>query len=151
MGENAGSAVALSQFQCQDVALRFYRHLDERRYGEMAALMHPDGIWSRQGTDIDRSGLSAALTKGRSASLMTHHLLTNLVVTQAGSESMAAVGYLVVFRHDDGDAPRIPVPLSGASGISDWKCEFRPTADGWRIFRLQSRPTFKAVEVSPAR
>ena len=116
--------------------IRFFRHLDDREYAALAALMLPDGEWHRQGAVL-RGGaeLQAALAR-RSPTMRIHHLLTNVFAEPDGTGAAEVTAYMLVVRHEPGAPLDGPAPLSGIENIRTVRGRLRKAEAGWRIERL---------------
>ena len=124
---------------------RFFRALDDRDYGVLAALLATDGEWHRQGAVLrSEADILAAMAK-RSPTLRIHHLLSNLFAEPHGEDEADVTGYMLVVRHDAKAEPTGPSPLSGIENIRTTRARLRQTADGWRIVRLGGDPPSFAV------
>lgn len=129
---------------CQALVLDFYWQLDQRDYQAMRGLMHDDGEWHRQGKVLTRDTLIPELSK-RPLTLLTHHLLSNFQSAAIQPGVRKAVGYLTVYRHDDGVPIDGPAPLGTAAVIQSWRGEFREDVEGWRISLIAGTRTWAAV------
>ena len=129
--------------RCEAVHLitSFYRHLDESDHESLAALMHPEGVWHRQGQELrDRNAILEAMSR-RSPTRRIHHLLTNVFANLGADGGEAEViGYMLVVRHESGTVPEGPSPLEGIENIRTIRARLRDTPDGWKIERLRSDP-----------
>ena len=133
------------EWQCQKAVLEFFRCLDESDYPGLLARLHPDAIWSRQGTDLKGAQQVMEAMNERSATLRIHHLLMNIRVhCPSDGASANLFGYLVVFRHDDGAAITGAAPLKGVSTISTCTAELRPVEGTWKIYRMANERSFAA-------
>ena len=131
------------EWQCQKAVMEFFRCLDTNDYPGLLARMHPEGIWSRQGKDLQGEKQVMEAMKERSPTLRIHHLLMNVRVDCAPDQRSASLfGYLVVFRHDDGAPIKGAAPLKGVSTISTCTAELRPSGDAWTIYRMANDRTF---------
>jgi len=129
--------------RCEAVHLvtSFFRCLDESDYETMAELLHPNGVWHRQGKELrDRETLLEAMSR-RSPTRRIHHLLTNMFA-RLGEDGSAAevIGYMLVVRHDSGTVPEGPSPLEGIENIRTIRARLLDTPGGWRIEDLRSDP-----------
>src|SRR5882724_12776568 len=78
LSENHEVAVAVS-----DLLHRLFFNLDEQRYSQVAELFAPDGVWHRQGEQLQgRDAVRQALEQ-RPAGLKTRHLVSNTIVEAA--------------------------------------------------------------------
>lgn len=138
-----GSAI---EWKCQKAVTAFFRCLDQSDYSGLLARMHPDGVWLRQGKQLKGEEQIMEAMRARSETLRVHHILTNALVDVDGDPERAnLVGYLLLFRHDDGKKHAGPVPLKGPASINACNVELRPIAGDWRIYRMENSPTLMAA------
>jgi hypothetical protein len=69
------------EWDCIGVSTSFFHYLDERDYEALAALMAPDGTWPRQGRTLTGPAEVLDALRGRPASMITRHMVTNFLVT----------------------------------------------------------------------
>ena len=130
------------EWKCQKAIVAFFRCLDQCDYPGLLARMHPEGVWLRQGKQLKGERQIMEAMHARSETLRVHHILTNVLVeVDSESERATLVGYLLLFRHDDGQKHAGPVPLKGPSSINACNVELRPLDGDWRIFRMENSPT----------
>lgn len=101
-----------AQWDCAEVAVRFYRALDARDYSGLVQVMTPDGVWLRQGNRLaGRHAIEEALA-GRDAGVSTVHLVSNIIVDVKDSQSATATYYISVHHHhaapEDTQPPAVP-------------------------------------------
>ncbi|GAB2911859.1 nuclear transport factor 2 family protein [Paralcaligenes ginsengisoli] len=127
-----------TEWACAQVTLAFFYALDMRRYGEVAALMAPDGIWLRQGAELrGPEGVLAALD-ARPASRTTCHIISNLRVelnNEAKPPSARVCFYLTAYDNDAVQGS----PALRLVAIRDCCDELIKTEAGWRISEKRSR------------
>lgn len=121
---------------------RFFFFLDERRYGDLAALMAPDGVWHRQGKALRGSDQVMEALKKRPAGATTRHLITNVVIDVIDRTHAEATYYLAVFFHAADTPPKLPVPIELPRHISIFREKFVRTEAGWRVSDMSEIPTF---------
>lgn len=86
---------------------RFFSHLDERRYEELAAMFLPEGRWLRQGRWLSgRSAILEAMTS-RPATTRVRHLLSNILVTPRSDTEAEVQAYLTAYRQVEGQRPSL--------------------------------------------
>jgi hypothetical protein len=119
-----------------ETVVRFYRHLDDRAYDKLVALLDEAGEWHRQGTALHgRVAVLNALSQ-RPATLRIHHLLTNLASEPAGGGELSVIAYMSVVRHDAGRPLAGAAPLDGIENLRTIRARLRATPAGWRITHL---------------
>jgi hypothetical protein len=130
----------LSAAEAVFTVTRFYRHLDDRNYKAIAALMTPGGVWHRQGAQLSgETAILGALDK-RSPTLVIHHLLSNLFADIAADGSAEVTAYMLVARYDSGSLLTDAAPFSGIENIRTIRVKLVPTEAGWRVQRMSSDP-----------
>lgn len=145
----ASGAVDASTTQeaCARLVHLLYGALDRHDYTGLDSIFSADARLLRLGRSSD--GLAAireAFSK-RPASLVTGHMVTNLLITRTGDGQATGSFYMMVVRaHATAGAPR-PIPVAGPWRLSQVKTVFGREADGWRIRSLATEPQF---EFSPS-
>ena len=126
--------------QAIQTVIRFFRHLDENNYQALAALLHPQGVWHRQGAELrGEEEVISALAK-RSPTRRIVHLLTNLVGDMLEDGVAGVTGYMLVVKHEAGAELTGPAPLEGIESIRIIRARVRDTEHGWRVERMASDP-----------
>jgi hypothetical protein len=130
----------LSAAEAVFTVTRFYRHLDNRNYKAIAALMALGGVWHRQGAQLSgETAILEALGK-RSPTLVIHHLLNNLFADIAADGNAEVTGYMLVARYDSGTKLTDAAPFSGIENIRTMHVTLVPTDAGWRVQRMSTDP-----------
>jgi hypothetical protein len=109
---------------------RFFSHLDERRYEELAAMFLPEGRWLRQGKWLEgRPAIIGALS-ARPASMRVRHIISNIVVTRRFATEAEVQAYMTAYRQLEGERPALfSINLVGNV--------FRRQAGGWMLAEQQ--------------
>jgi SnoaL-like domain len=92
--------------------VRFFGALGERRYEEVGALIAADGIWLRQGQELQGpTEVRTALAK-RPRDLTTVHGITNLLVDASTDGTAQATIFVIVFAQqgETASTPRLADP-----------------------------------------
>jgi hypothetical protein len=132
----------------QYLLFKFYYCLDTRDYEGAAALFPPDGVWVRQGEHLVGPAPILAAFAVRSATLVIHHVITNLFVESVDADFASVTSYITAYRHESGAPIEGPAPLTGPALVGFCRAEISREPQGWRISRLATgTPTFRA---SPA-
>jgi hypothetical protein len=131
-------------YQAIQTVIRFFRHLDEGNYRALAALLHPQGVWHRQGAELrGEAQVIDALAK-RSPTRRIVHLLTNLVADMPEDGNAEVTGYMLVVMHEAGVKLTGPAPLAGIESIRMIRARLSHTKQGWRVERMASDPALFA-------
>lgn len=132
----------LSYAAIQRVIFDFFRHLDEREYEQLCALMAPDGVWMRSGERLTGPSDVMRAMKLRPVGFTTRHLITNIVVDITGAETAVATYYLTVFVHESAKAATGPVPISLPRHVSVFLQKFIRVDGAWKVAELSSSVAF---------
>ena len=134
------SDIMQAQWACQQTLTGFFNGLDERRFDDMLAHFAPDGVWTRQGTDLNgHAGIRAVLVE-RSATVVTRHLISNMEVRVAG-DSADGSAVVTIYHHDD-KTGALPAKLEPPRSILLFKPAFAKRGGAWMITRLRSERLF---------
>lgn len=131
---------------CENQVMLFFRHLDERQYEALAALIAPQGIWRRQGKVLTGPGQARAALAQRSPTMRIAHLITNLACELKNEHQCSVRGYMLVVRHDPGSAVAGPLPLKGIESIRDLQVSLERHDGKWLISELSAEDIIFAME-----
>jgi len=142
LSENHEVAVAVS-----DLLHRLFFNLDERRYSQVAELFAPDGVWHRQGEQLQGGADVRRALERRPAQLRTRHLVSNTIIEAADGLTSESAHYVLVFAHHADEAMlRLPELQPLQLGVYRARC--RHTDGKWEIVELTGQPSFRRVEAS---
>ena len=85
----------------------FFRHLDERRYDELAAMFLPEGRWLRQGQWLEGRDAIGAAMKGRPATMRVRHIISNVLVARRSEDEADVQAYMTAYRRLENQAPAL--------------------------------------------
>lgn len=122
--------------QCENQVMLFFRHLDERHYDALVALLTSDAAWHRQGKVLKGPAEVHAALMQRSATMKIAHIITNLAFDECGPESCTMRGYMLVVRHQPSGELRGPSPLKGIESIRNMRVKMTRDTDRWLITEL---------------
>lgn len=131
--------------QCENQVMLFFRHLDERSYDALAALLAPDGIWRRQGKVLRGPQQVLNALQQRSPTMKITHIITNLVFDKYDTQCCTMRGYMQVIRHEPGGPVQGPCPLQGIESIRNVQIQMHQVADSWLIAELCAEETIFAA------
>ncbi|EQB16996.1 nuclear transport factor 2 family protein [Sphingobium lactosutens] len=120
---------------------RFFSAIDSGEYNHAAQYMGQNGIWHRQGKQLEGvAGVLEAL-RDRAADRHTAHVVTNIVADP--NENGGSVSFLLTAYEYVGDATA-PYPLDRAKGIGRYVANCCVENGMLKIAELSSRIIFKA-------
>lgn len=131
--------------QCENQVMLFFRHLDERHYDALVALLAPDAVWHRQGKVLKGPTEVLAALMQRSATMKIAHIITNLVFDEYESARCTMRAYMLVVRHEPGKELCGPSPLEGIESIRSMHVKMKRDADRWLITEVNSEDIIFAV------
>ena len=123
--------------ECTDLIFRFAERNDARDADALAAMFTQDGVFTRptkpdepyQGREAIRAGFRA-----KPATLLTRHIITNVVVTVASASEARAHSYIQLFTAKLEEGARLPVAADARSLIGEFNDVLVRDADGaWRF------------------
>lgn len=110
------AAAVARQWACQQLLLRFFLLLDEKRYEEVAALFDVDGSWERPlSTSSGQDEILTAL-RARPVQRSTHHVVSNVLIEHDDGHAVKASCLLTTYAADvsrPGSAPSLVDSLAG--------------------------------------
>ena len=128
---------------CQQAVIRFFAALDAGRMDDVAKAFDGDGIWHRQGKQLQGpSGVAEALAS-RPAGRVTAHLIQNFIA-DFDDERTARTSYVVLtYRHDAPDgAKAAAAPMVKPYSIAAYDDRMRFDGSRWLVLERRSRNMF---------
>jgi hypothetical protein len=133
------AASSESEWQCQQVFLRFMQCLDAGDPDGATALVAPDVIWYRQGQKLRGPKAIAKVIRGRPRERTIRHLLSNLVVTLTDPQRAVSKAYYAAWVHEGTQ----PCLVRGPERIGDYHTHYLRDGDQWRIALLRAERVFQ--------
>ncbi len=127
--------------ECQRLAIASYSLMDQGRYEETVALFSEDAVWVRGGKPFQGRGSILAALNQRPATMVSRHLVTNVLVELTGADEAKATACFVPLRgtlREDGS-----VQMPAIESVGDLAFTFRREREGWKITHLQPQTVFK--------
>jgi ketosteroid isomerase-like protein len=137
----------IPEIQAQQLLARLFLCLDTGDHERLATLFQPNGVWVRRGKELVGAGEMVAALRDRSATLVGHHVVTNVVVEPGGEGRASVIAYLTVYRHDSGARRSGAVPLAGPAALAICRGEIARGEHGWRFSRLVVDPPTMSADV----
>jgi hypothetical protein len=134
---------------CRRLICSFWHYLDSAEFESLGALMAPDGVWYRHGETLRGPAGVLAAMKTRSPTLQTQHLISNLIIHVESPVSARGLSRMQLFRHDDGQAIALPLPMEGPQAVYRYEHAFVRVADVWRISSHRSTQMFARASQRP--
>ncbi len=128
------------EWDCSQVVVQFYNHLDARRYDDLVALFAADGVWKRQGKELDGQAAIMEAMQARGEFLVIRHIVTNIQITVEDENNASSAEYVTVYRYDSDEKLDGPAPLDGPGVIFLYQDKLVRTGDGWKIKDKRGRP-----------
>ena len=117
---------------CERLMLRYAHTIDHGDFDTFANLFARDGRLSTPERTLEgREAIREAMRR-RPPSLVSRHVITNIVVDLIDERNAAGLCYLVLFRDTRGDPERTS-SLAGPALIGDYTDRFVLTEQGWRF------------------
>lgn len=91
------AAAAARQWTCQQHLLRFFHHLDAKRYEEASELFHPDGVWLLPGSSFRGRDHVLAALRQRPAERTTCHVASNALVMRDDDSGVHMICLLTTY------------------------------------------------------
>ena len=128
------------EWDCAQVVNKFYCSLDARRYDELVNCFTPDGVWKRQGNELQGRDAIMAAMEERGENLVIRHIVTNVQVTIEDENSASTSEYITIYRHDSDEKLEGPAPLDGPGVIFLYQDKMVRSEDGWQMTDKRGRP-----------
>jgi hypothetical protein len=127
---------------CQEFTQRFYQDLDNHEYGRLSEAFAADGVWLRQGKQLQGPQAVLAELEKRPPTMVTRHVISNQTVDIIDEHNMRSQYYITLYYSDTGEAPENPVKFSGPTCLFTYYDELQLIGTDWRIVRKWSRKDF---------
>lgn len=123
--------------ECERAFLQIARFTDQGPHHAIAQFFTEDGEFDRDGTVLRGRAALLDLYAKRPASLMTRHLVSNVIVSPLSNEQAVCHAYATIyrFRTADGSSPVPPVTCEGPESIAEYEDQMVKTDDGWKVSR----------------
>ena len=123
--------------ECERVFLEIARLTDHGPHNAIAQFFTEDGEFDRDGTVLRGRTALLDLYAKRSASLLTRHLVSNVMVSPFSNVQATCHAYATIYRlrTADGSSPVPPVTCEGPESIAEYQDQMIKTDDGWKISR----------------
>lgn len=133
------------EHHCRRLVLEVARRNDGPEPAAAAELFTPDALlYHPLAPDVPlrgRAAIAAALAR-RPAGVLTHHVVSNVVVDVDGDKCARALSYYTVYLQPGGVQRYQPFSFDGTVYVGTYDDRFRLTADGWRIVERIGRHRF---------
>lgn len=127
-----------AEWECTQLVYRFYRHLDEGRYDDLAALFVENGVWNRLGRDLVGPAAIRDVMKERKAWL-TVHIVTNVQIVLTGDHHAETFQYVTLYRHEGWEDTKGPAPVVPPLAILRHRDQLVCDSGVWKFQRKTSR------------
>jgi hypothetical protein len=117
---------------CTRLCIAFANHIDARRYGEWLDLFIDEAVLDRLGTRLVGRAALQAFVQGRSTTVETRHLCSNIQIRHDGGDEASGFS-LALFYQGVVVTPGQPPQISAAPSVVENHDVYRRTAQGWRI------------------
>ncbi len=123
--------------ECERVFMEIAWLTDHGPQHAIAQIFADDGELDRDGTVLRGRAALLDLYAKRPASLMTRHLVSNVIVSLLSNERAVCQAYATVyrFRTADGSIPVPPVTCDGPESIVEYEDQMVRTNEGWKVGR----------------
>jgi hypothetical protein len=120
---------------CERLLLQLAHLTDHGPHEAIAEIFTDDGEFDRDGTVVRGRQALRDLYAKRPVSLMTRHIVTNVMVTVVSENEANCQAYATVyrFRSQDGTKPVPPVDCYGPESVAEYQDLVVKTADGWKV------------------
>lgn len=120
---------------CERLLMQLAHLTDHGPHEAIADVFTEDGEFDRDGTVVRGRPALRDMYAKRPASLMTRHMVSNVMVTVLSEDEAICQAYATVyrFRSPDGAKPAPPVVCDGPESVAEYQDRLVKTADGWKV------------------
>lgn len=130
------------EWDCAQTLTRFFNYFDQWRYGDMADLFAPDGVWHRQGKALQGKAAIVAVLDTRSRTQTVRHVVTNIQVDVVDAMTADFSLYVTAYIHDDGTLATTPPKVQMPSLLLVVPGQFVKWDDVWKIASMSMNREF---------
>lgn len=130
---------------CQRVLLSVFRDLDEFDYQRVVGHFAEDGLWRREGLDLNGRAQILANLEQRPRKQVVRHLISNLIVEVQAQFNARASGYNTVFRAfgaAGNTGAQLPATINAPLGLWVLEAKLVCFRDVWLITELRQQQQF---------
>ncbi|MBT3990328.1 MAG: SnoaL-like domain-containing protein [Rhodospirillaceae bacterium] len=128
------------EWDCAQVVNKFYCLLDARNYDDLVNCFVADGVWKRQGNELEGRDAIMAAMQERGDTLVIRHIVTNIQVTIHDENTVSTSEYVTIYRYDSDEKLEGPAPLDGPGVIFLYQDKMTKTDSGWQMTDKRGRP-----------
>lgn len=128
------------EWDCMQVVNKFYNALDERRYDVLVNCFTEDGIWKRQGKELQGRDVIMTAMQERGENLIIRHVVTNIEVSVEDDDHASTAEYVTIYRYDGEQKLDGPAPLDGPGVIFLYKDKMLKIDGDWKISDKRGKP-----------
>jgi len=128
-------AFLLTERACERLVYRYARHLDAYDYDRFMELWADDATWNMLGNEMKGIAAIRAGLDARPNSLLSRHLITNIIVDVETADTASSHCYTLSFRVPDARGQE-PGPLEPPTFLIEYRDRFvRHPSRGWLFAR----------------
>lgn len=128
--------------ECEQLVHRFYQALDAGELNTLSQFFREDGVWFRQGKQLEGPQAVLKAIGERPIGRRTAHLVQNFVLDFESSQKVVARYLTLVYRHDSGEENPRAAPINSALAISMNYDTLLKDQQGWRFLEKKSERRF---------
>lgn len=124
--------------ECEALVVKFLDHWDQGNAATIGALFTDDGVFDRAGSQLAGPSMIAEAVRGRPASILGRHIVSNFNFNRLSAEEATAKMYVTAYLATVGATGGPVVHEHSQPMLLDFEGHFRQTETGWRIARLDA-------------
>ena len=128
------------EWDCTQTVNKFYNALDQRQYDVLVNCFTEDGVWKRQGKELEGREKIMEAMEDRSENLVIRHVVTNIEVSIIDVNEAETSEYVTIYRFDGDEKLEGPAPLDGPGVIFLYQDKMLRTEAGWKIRDKRGKP-----------
>ncbi len=128
------------EWDCSRVVIQFYNNLDAKQYDDLVDLFEADGVWKRQGKELEGQAAIMTAMQARGEFLVIRHVVTNIQIIVEDENNASSAEYVTIYRFDSEEKLDGPAPLDGPGVIFLYQDKLVRTDSGWKIKDKRGRP-----------
>lgn len=122
----------------QHLLARLFQFHDTKAFDQEILCFTEDCVWQRKGDALRGRMAILQVLRSRPASLVTMHLVTNVMVEPQGETAAGVAFFLTTYSHDDGQIPAGPIAPRHLPSVGIGRAAIRRDEGAWRIQKLDT-------------
>lgn len=124
----------INKSECHDLLVRLCAAIDSGRTDDLPDFFTEDLTLCPPNGEVITGDEARATLVGRPKTIVTRHLMTNVIITPTGPGAARGEANILIYRVPPVSGGPLILPRT-PQAAGDWVMDFRKTPSGWRVSR----------------